>query len=383
MDYHEFETAIKRWAEVEMGLTAEGGIVVDGVVDALPGPVEATALAAWVTKNLPVPAEDDEDAIEEWEDGPGADEFRRLLELLAGRFPGAFAGKHARLLSRGVMEPAMLYLGAGAKTRDELIARAGAEDDRYRRRLLLGCLAWIGDDVVVGRFAKWRAEPPERSDYVAVAALDAGWELTPEGTRRDLYSATCYALVRNPHGAGTPCGPVDVITGSDGQCRWCGRELTTLFDFDLRDSRLAWLGLTGERLRIPECDRCSGWAAIYTRVDDRGAAAWHPANRRPHFNGPDDGPWERLPSRKLAMAAEPRRSAFEAAGNVYARGNSQIGGFPPWLTGPGYVDCPDCGRPMVVVGTLHRADADEGYEGVTYAHLCAGCRVAATSYQQT
>jgi transposase len=56
---------------------------------------------------------------------------------------------------------------------------------------MLFALAWIADDLVRDQFRAWREYPPPWRSHLYVApheyAHEAGWELTMEGGRRELY----------------------------------------------------------------------------------------------------------------------------------------------------------------------------------------------------
>ena len=186
----------------------------------------------------------------------GESELLRVACLV----PDALRDLHTELFARGIFYPGTLYLGARAEARDKLIARVERRWWRFESGRngftidhLLQCLAWIGDDVICSLFDGWRRRGTSFTGLFVPPwhyANEAGWELDETGRRRDLISKAAYALV--PTGeVGLAGRALDVVTAHDSACGWCSRELTTLFDCDLRDARVASIvRMPGERLRI-------------------------------------------------------------------------------------------------------------------------------------
>jgi hypothetical protein len=246
-------------------------------------------------------------------------------------------------------------------------------------------LASIGDEVVQQTFQRWRSST---SAWHPDLTREAGWELTPEGGRRDLYHQDCYPLIPVDGTAlDSIPGPVGVITPHEERCGWCGRQLVTLFDIDLQDPRLQFLAPRRSqlpspewrRLRIAMCARCTCFGTVLTDVDGEGGSHWSRLNVRPHYIGQEDQAFP-FPERRLVLGPH-RRSPYEAMVLEWG-GRSQLGGSPAWIQSARYPECPKCHRPMAFVGQLDTADLDLG-EGVVYACWCADCQMAATDYQQT
>ena len=182
-------------------------------------------------------------------------------------------------------------------------------------------------------------------------------------------------------------GPVVALAEHEGQCGSCGLQLTTLFEFDLADERLRFLGVPGHRLRIAVCEGCVevGEGPTYSSVDGRGGSSWRhgPGPPIPDAGGAaedfDDS--DRLPRGRLALGPF-RRSPYAAFEGVRINhtGNSQLGGLPTWVQDPDYPPCPGCRRPMVFVGQVDGSDLCHG-DSVLYAFLCAGCQIAAAGGQ--
>jgi hypothetical protein len=222
-----------------------------------------------------------------WEtDAEVYEEFAgEVLQELAWLFPGSMTGLHQRLLDRGISVPDELFRDADPDTRDRLIRMV---EDNPQGKLAARQLAYIGDPVVQSAFHRWRRSPPRGDPNLAGTieeyfVREAGWELTKEGSRRDLYYQDCYQLIGRTEAsaADVPC-PASVITPHEEQCPWCGRQLVTLFDMDLGtpqlslfgsklpDRRLAFLAPGWNRLRIATCTRCTLFTTIDTEVDGEG-----------------------------------------------------------------------------------------------------------------
>jgi hypothetical protein len=304
---------------------------------------------------------------------------------LACLVPGSLRGCHGDLIEAGMFYPHELYRDADAAARDDLVRLL---ETPPHCREALGPLAWIGDEVIQETFHRWRQSPPDWAPDLGWSIenyfiRDAGWELTQTGRRRDLYHRQCYRLI--PAGeaalADTP-GPVGVGIRHKERCRWCGQQLVTLFDLDLRDRRLTFLAPGWNRLRIAMCNRCKPYGTIFTEVDGDGSSRWGNLNARPEYLHLGRQGWQ-FPQRPLVLGPI-RRSPYEARFDVISQGISQIGGFPTWEQGNSHPHCPRCGHWMVFVGQVETSDALGGRgEGVTYAFLCQDCGMAATAYEQT
>ena len=291
------------------------------------------------------------------------------LEELAALVPGAFEGLHTRLLEERI-EQHELFRGAPADARDELIRRLASGEVRDSFAML--ALAWIGDERVREVFAT--------RDDGAHWATEGGWELLPDGGRRDLHRQEAYGL-RWADGD-EPTGPVRVIVRPAGRCPLCGDPGVGLFDLDLSDDRLRFLEGELRRLVVPFCDRCiyHYGPAMLSRVGDDGVGLLDELNeRQPDFEVVDE---YRLPSAPLELG-ERRRTPYEHEAWPLQGRASQIGGAPHWLQSADYPSCPDCGRPMPFIAQLETSQLGEALEGIHYAFHCADCRTAAVVYQQT
>lgn len=311
--------------------------------------------------------------------------LEQVLVSLACLVPGALDGLHQDLAAREIFYPPEIYLGADAETRSELIRRVDADDGN--RNLLLKALAWIGDGAVQEQFKAWRDTPPEWRDKLFISpeeyALEAGWVLTAEGKRRDLFLQVCYTLIRVSETEMLPLEkPVTVIEIYLEHCRWCNWEMTTLFDFSLDMPALDFLHLPGDRLKIVMCDRCSGFVPTYMNADTSGNSNWADENVKPEFVGWERGDYQRLPINRMTLGSK-RRTPYEANWLVLERGHSQVGGHPAWVQDAEYPRCPSCHELMPFIAQLETDDLEDYSEGTTYAFYCKPCGKATTVYQQT
>lgn len=229
---------------------------------------------------------------------------------------------------------------AAPKIRDLLtqhLARV-AGHDRLRTSSLLCALAWVGDDRVVELFARWRAQSPGWASDLHVPphqySQQAGWELSPEGQRRNLYHQICYPLIRSS--ASTTPSPVAVLTD------------TNLFELDGTADALAFLGCR-QKIVVPICE---------------------------------PNALENLPRRSLVPADTPR-SPWHAAIDSLPTRYSQVGGHPTWIQDAEYPACGQCRRTMLCIGQVACDDLEPSNEGIFYAFLCSDCAMTASTYQQT
>src|SRR4051812_18565708 len=247
------------------------------------------------------------------EPDPDGDRCRwheEILLCLACLRPGSLDGLHDALLDRSIIDPPVMWHGAGPGVASRIVSMlpGRATDLRGLDDLLLA-LAWIGDEVVQDAFRRWRDDPPEWAGTLRrpphLYAEQAGWELTGEGTRRDLFARLCHPLV-GPEDRAADAGIARIVAGHEGACRWCGRSLTTLIDLDLTSPGLSDLGLGGRRLRIAACEVCSCYGTVLTAVGPDGKSSWHGANRRPEYPRKEVPDWPRMAQGRLVFGREPR-----------------------------------------------------------------------------
>ena len=146
----------------------------------------------------------------------------------------------------GALRPEFLFHRAAPKIRDLLtqhLARVAGHDVLLTDKLLCA-LAWVGDDRVVELFAGWRAKPPQWAADLHIPpyqySQQAGWELSPDSQRRNLYHEVCYPLIRGD--SSVTASPVAVLTD------------TNLLELDGTSPALAFLGCA-QQIVVPICDK--------------------------------------------------------------------------------------------------------------------------------
>lgn len=285
----------------------------------------------------------------------------------------------AALLDQDHMPAPIAFRQAGPAIRDRLLRQLAAPVAPWNALLL--ALAWIGDSVAVQQFAAWAAQPPPWATTLYVPPADytveAGWDLTPAGTRRELVLAAAYPLM--------PLDPPRLATGSAAPaeaCPWCSQPLTALVTLDATTPApiAAALGLAASPLMVWTCRRCVGYALLLTRTTPTAGPIWHPATQRPSSLPLERFAEDALPI-TLTVVDVPRLLTAGATwgGSVHV---SQVGGYPAWIDDAWYPCCPECGVRMRFLAQVAVAEVLAG-EGIYYALLCSACRVAATIYQQT
>lgn len=359
------------------------------------------------------------ETAEPWPDDVGME----LLLWVAQIRPEGCSGLPAELWRRHVFGHGVLYRGADAATRDDLLAEADAalaivvtafpklaarpiewgphigdqlqaltQMDQWRLlKVILPSLAWIGDEPVQRWFHTQRARVAGWQSLFNCSAdaytSEGGWELTAQGGRRELTFPVAYQLVDAEVAQSDIEGKdaVAVMVPYDDHCRWCGRRLTALLDLDLRHATLAFLNLDGERLRLVMCEECSLWNHLYFDVDLAGGVRWSAFNAEESqgYLGEEGELLFTPPTHRLVLG--PRRaSPFEVAVHRGEKDDSQLGGMPGWVQDAEYRLCPECHRRMLFVGQVPpEAITNRGIDGVLYGLLCRDCLHSTVIYQCT
>lgn len=307
-----------------------------------------------------------------------------ILSHLACFQPGSLAGRHVELAEIGLLYPPVIYHGADHEA-TSLLIRQLDNGTAENVNLALLALAWADNELVVDAFARWRSSPPDWIESLHVPpheyADSAGWEFTNDQKRRALMLEECLPLVPPDHPDANP-GIVTVNSPSNSNCGWCGRRMTALFDIDLTNDGMRFLGIDGTRLRIETCDVCTCYGNIFSKVDWQGGCTWHSANEKPDYLPDDTEGWGHPKEDALCLSRK-KRSCMESADRNIPISYSQIGGHPSWEQDAEYPHCPSCKEKMLVIAQLSKEDFDEYAEGIQYAFLCRECQAAATHYQQT
>jgi hypothetical protein len=276
------------------------------------------------------------------------------------------------------------YRLSDAATRNMLLGRIAQGAGDLSLNHILSALAWIGDAEVVNQFARWRASPPPWKKSLHVQpenySRQAGWELTPEGGRRNLFVSPAFALV--PPAGRASSNVVQMGQRLASSCGWCRQPLTVLLDFDRSDSRLQFLPWSLSRLRIGTCIGCTCYGPVYCGVDDAGTPLWSDHNRKPDYLPDDPSDWSPMPVNPF-MLARSTRAAHHSANQFLPTTFSLVGGLPTWIQDEEYPGCPGCRRTMSFIAQICNDELPGIREGTYYAFLCSDCRLTATGYQQT
>ncbi|MFF2889293.1 DUF1963 domain-containing protein [Paenibacillus sp. NPDC057967] len=287
---------------------------------------------------------------------------------------------------KGMYYPGILYKEASPAIRDELIHLV--ERDPANRNHLLLALAWIGDEVVVRLFAKWKKGPPVWASNLYVPpenyAHEAGWELDQDGQKRLLFHLESYnfEVYGEKIGGSEPVNAAAVVAlqPDDQCCPWCQSKLRVLIDCHLQDPLVRFLKLSGERLRIAACIHCNCYGTVFTKVELDGSYSWSEFNTVPEFL-PETELDEGLPLRTMRISGR-SIGTYEGACWTLEAPTSQIGGHPAWIQDAEYPACPCCSETMEFIGQIDMEQAADS-EGIYYAFLCRACLIAAVNYQQT
>lgn len=325
-------------------------------------------------------------ALKLYDTGNNADRYypQMVLTHLANGVPGSPKGLYSQLLARDLYwREGQIFREADLTIRDHLIdlLASGIPDltvhSSYTPDRLLCMLARIGDEAVQQTFQHWNQVPPPAFAHPEYFLHEAGWELTPEGKRRDLYFQLCYDLAPEENGPAQPV-PEPVLVGGmcEEHCGWCGRRLALLFDFDLQASQVAAIWPQGESLRIPLCLNCSfQWSSrndrLFMDVDGYGLARWSDINGTPPkylriYKEHENGYIRSFPEQPYRLG-EARRTPYESDG-------SHIGGCPGWPQGSDFPQCPVCQQTMLFVGQCHLRTLKLAYlDGYLFAFICPLC----------
>lgn len=276
--------------------------------------------------------------------------------------------------------PNFVFHRSPVDVRDELFRRV--ETDEENRNLILIALAWIGDDAVVEKFANWRQKPPAWSSSLYKLpheySREAGWELTEEGHRRDLFFKTCYHL-----GKGSSSDPETFQAISDrmDSSPWCSVRLIDLLNLEPQAFGLMSPDIWQGHLSVTTCQVCSAFGTVYGEVDEFGKGHWSPLNIKPEYFPDDAETWERLPENSL-MVGQARPPLF-AADEFLPTSFSQLGGHPTWIQDAEYPICPKSSKTMMFLAQIWCEEIQDHSEGAFYIFVCPESRMTATIYQQT
>ncbi|ARC86530.1 hypothetical protein U732_3274 [Clostridium argentinense CDC 2741] len=287
------------------------------------------------------------------------------------------------LIKKNECYPEVIFKDATVGVRDYLIEQVSKGSDTLSLNHMLSALAWIGDERVVHLFHEWKKNTPKWRNKLYVPpeeySLEAGWELTEDGERRDLFYRDCYAIEKKNDAEDEP---ILFLQIQDKKCEWCGGDLVNLFSFDLTNSLFQFMNLNGVRLNIATCHVCNCYGTIYTDIDTNGAVHWSKLNIKPQYLC-DANDEEAITPKGPIRMSRVKRNCYHAASQFLETTFSQIGGHPTWIQDAEYPKCPKCSKHMKFIGQVDWADIVEYGEGMYYAFICEECNIAATNYQQS
>ncbi|MCM3134023.1 DUF1963 domain-containing protein [Paenibacillus polysaccharolyticus] len=324
------------------------------------------------------------------------------------------------LLERGIVYPAVLFKSASGKTRDHLIQQVNNDEENRNHFLIM--LAYIGDEVVVQQFWEWKLSPPEWAGKLYVAperyTLQAGWELTEEGQRRELFITPSYSLYEvgdndgeGSHSADLKGSPIALLVPSSTHCPWCSNPFISLMNLHVKHPSLRSVHWNSPQLDVQTCLVCSSYSVVYMEMDAEGNPIWSKYNVKPDgFDEIDveemsvdvsgvssssldvgslagEGEWsggaqEQVQRRWFRIASEPRQP-YHGSEWAMEPSISQVGGHPGWVQDADYPVCPACSATMKAIGQLDGEMIQENGEGVYYMFACEPCQMTAVSYQQS
>ena len=206
-----------------------------------------------------------------------------LLAQINMFHPGALVPLLPLLVARQQFYPSHLYLSTGEEICQQILELLHAPSQGHRGHLLQA-LAWMGTEAVQAQFSAFRLHPPAWRAELFVPpenySQEAGWELTENGGRRDLYFSTCFELIPVEQAAPPFQRRAAEPTTSQECCAWCQRPLRRVLDLDLRDPRCRWITAEGERLCLVVCTRCSFYATTYLDITLAGEVRWSLSTER-------------------------------------------------------------------------------------------------------
>lgn len=271
----------------------------------------------------------------------------------------------AKLLELNELDSPFLFANANARIRDKLLRRIHTDPSG-----VFPALAWICDSLVVETFNRWRHEYAELTQYM----LEAGWELTNSGERRNLCSDKCVQLVpvQNSSSTSGSC----CIQETSKKCVNCGRVLIVLVDIGKQLIDELQLD-ANENIQVICCEFCSMFTTWFSELNDRHEYR----NTQVELPG-----WSLTLSpmpRSALKAAKDLRSPYFAVGD-FGKGLSQIGGYPTWLQTARYPKCPGCFSTMSFLLQVSTSDLEDS-DGIYHGFKCSdGCRrFTAVCYQRT
>lgn len=250
------------------------------------------------------------------------------------------------------------------------IEQAIAKKDFQTVSELLEAWVSIGDESVQKKIASWIEAPPNWEENLPITLEEymyyGGWRWDRQKGKMNLIffedSFTTHQI--NPQ----------ILQNEI--CHDCGKPLVVLFDLDLQNPELQFIGISGDRLRIATCAECTSDQTLYFHVDGEGRVRWYEGN--PIYLGVtqhelnfdlEDG------NETPCYQVDRKLERWED----FALEETKIGGTPYWIQTPVFPKCPSCNEEMPLLAQYQTKDE----EGMIYINLCALCGMIATERMQT
>lgn len=300
------------------------------------------------------------------------------------------------LIAKGECYPEVIFKYAPNDVRDYLINQINNDSETLNLNHILLALAWIGDEKVVELFSNWKNNPPKWRDKLYIApeeySLEAGWEITQAGKRRNLFYEDCYKIENyddddntdSKNNIDSKTEPVIFLKPKAEKCEWCGKNLTNIFSFDLKNQVCSFIDLNEglDSLDIMTCIFCNCYGYIYSEFDTSGKSKWSDSNIIPQYLYENEDDEFEFPKKTFVISKE-KRNPYHSASQFLETTFSQIGGCPTWIQDAEYPKCPKCSKYMKFIAQFDWEDVENYGEGIYYAFICSDCNTVATHYQQS
>jgi uncharacterized protein YwqG len=214
---------------------------------------------------------------------------------------------------------------------------------------------------------------------------------TPIGYRLtiDWEAASTASAYANKYG-GLPSNGAKLCT-----CKGCGHHHHLLFQIDLTDPNLSYLGLdSSDYLFIFTCLNCASYEKVmHYRLNDRGKEIVVLQDTPGVFvrQYPDCLDEHPVSCRHLKHDEYPVTE--EVLSSLLSReGKHQLGGMPTWIQNKEQISCLDCGYEMEYIAMIdselylgkdgfREKEHMFGDEGILYVFVCRECGIFAAKAQ--
>ena len=284
-----------------------------------------------------------------------------------------------------IYSPSAIYYRAPEDVRDQLIAALDQAVYQDTASELMSCLAMQGDDKALETLLALERHPRPWRQFLhvdpSVYAQEGGWTFDKSGKRIQLNFDVCFPMVKSENPTKSP---VRIGRIRKDRCPHCGGPMVDMLIVDGRDERLAFLGLNGI-LTATCCPNCVGFLAgpAFNRFSLDGLSEVLPSQM---FDGSESmkcyipaEEYQAMEANELVLADQPKPLFYGAAWEDV----NTIGGFANWVQDCEYTICPDCGKPMKLLGQIQWATLFDGMEGTLYIEFCPDCQLVSMQHQQT